>query len=175
MYKIIKNTPLFRGLDAKGLKNIFKKIDYKIINYNKGETVFTEFDFKSSMGIVLNGVVEVQKLHYSGKAIILNRIAEGEILGISALFNNKDYYPVRIIAKSNCKILFISEDDLLKIFQKDLTILRRYLSFISDRIYFLNKRIESFTYESVRERILCFFEIEKEKQNTQYEITLKYS
>ena len=91
------------------------------------------------------------------------------------VFNNKNYYPVRIIAKNNCKILFISEEELLKIFEKDHAILRSYLSFISDRIYFLNKRIESFTYESIYERILCFLESEKERQSNQNEIILKYS
>ena len=175
MYDTIKNTPIFKGVNEERLKKIFNKIDYKIIDYINGETVFTEFNFKSSMGIILNGMVEVQKIHYSGKVIILNRMAKGELLGVSALFNNKNYYPVRIIAKNNCKILFISEEELLKIFEKDHAILRSYLSFISDRIYFLNKRIESFTYESIYERILCFLESEKERQSNQNEIILKYS
>ena len=174
MYDTIKNTPIFKGVNEERLKKIFNKIDYKIIDYINGETVFTEFNFKSSMGIILNGMVEVQKIHYSGKVIILNRMAKGELLGVSALFNNKNYYPVRIIAKNNCKILFISEEELLKIFEKDHAILRSYLSFISDRIYFLNKRIESFTYESIYERILCFLESEKERQSNQNEIILKY-
>lgn len=175
MYDIIKHTPIFNSVHEEGLKRIFSEIDYKIIDYISGETVFTEFDFNSSMGILLKGIVEVQKIHYSGRIIILNRMSRGELLGISALFNNKNYYPVRIVAKNDCKILFISEEELLKIFDKDSTILRSYLSFISDRIYFLNKRIESFTHESIHERILCFLESEKERQNNGDEIILKYS
>lgn len=57
----------------------------------------------------------------------------------------------------------------------DFTILQRYLSFISDKIYFLNKRIEGFTYESIQERVLCFLESERERQDNQDEIVIRYS
>ncbi|SHK02046.1 Crp/Fnr family transcriptional regulator [Paramaledivibacter caminithermalis] len=175
MYDIIKSNPIFDGVSEEQLKKIFKKIHYRIIKYSKGESVFTESNFKSSMGIILSGMVEAQKLHYSGKVIILNRMAKGEVLGISALFNNKSYYPSRLVAKNNCKILFISQEELIKIFEMDFNILQRYLSFISDKIYFLNKRIEGFTYESIYERVLCFLENERERQNNQDEIIIKYS
>jgi CRP-like cAMP-binding protein len=175
MYDIIKGNPIFDGVSEDQLKKIFNKIHHRIVKYSKGETVFTESDFKPSMGIILRGMVEAQKLHYSGKVIILNRMNKGDILGISALFNNKNYYPSRIVAKNNCKILFISQEELLKIFETDFTILQRYLSFISDKIYFLNKRIEGFTYESIQERVLCFLESERERQDNQDEIVIRYS
>lgn len=175
MYNAIKKNSVFGGIDEEQLKNIFKKIEYKINDYIKGQVVFSEFDYKSEMGIVLKGNVEVQKLHYSGKVIILNRMVEGDILGILALFNNKNYYPTRIVAKNNCKILFVHQKEMLKIFEMNSIVLRNYLSFISDKIYFLNKRIEGFTYENIHDRILCFFESEKQKQNNQKEIILRFS
>lgn len=175
MYDIIRRNPIFCGIEREGLRNIFKEINYRIMEYIKGEVVFNEFDFKPAMGIVLDGTVEVQKLHYSGKNIILNRMYKGDVLGVSALFNDKSYYPSRLICKNDCKILFIFQEDLLSIFNKNPHILRRYLSFISQKIYFLNKRIEVFTYESIYERVIYFLEIEREKQNNRSEIVLKYS
>ena len=68
--KIIKKNQLFIGLSDENIRNVLKEIKYYIKSYSKGEIIAHEDDECGSLALVLDGVVEIQRLYSNGKYIV---------------------------------------------------------------------------------------------------------
>ena len=64
--KIIKKNQLFIGLNDESIKNVLKEIKYYIKNYSKGEIIADEDDECSSLSLILNGTIEIQRIYVMG-------------------------------------------------------------------------------------------------------------
>ena len=147
-------------------------VNYLTKEYNKNETVFSEVKFASQLGIIITGEITVIKNHYSGKLIKLNTLKPGYLLGISAIFNDKMNYPSELIAQKLSKIIFIKQDELMKIFAINSKVLENYLGYVSNRINFLNNKIEVFTYNNIEDRVLHFLRLRCTEINSPVEIKM---
>ena len=121
--KIIKKNQLFIGLSDESIKNVLKEVKYYIKTYSKGEIIANEDDECRSLSLVLSGTVEIQRLYSNGKYIVLSRLLEGDVFGEALVFSKAKTYPATIIALSECKVLFINKNDVLKICSNEEKIL----------------------------------------------------
>ena len=158
MYNNLRNTFLFKHLSLEGLEELLKISCHKTTRYKKGQFIYDNRSFIKEIGIVLEGRIEVQKNLITGKKVIVNQLKSGDVFGVATLFQDKDHYISSLFTKTEVEIFFISEEQLLKLFQLNQGILLNYLRYINDRIYFLNNRIECFTHEQVKDRILFYLE-----------------
>ncbi|KAB3536057.1 Crp/Fnr family transcriptional regulator [Alkaliphilus pronyensis] len=133
MYNTLKKCFLFKDVTPEKLKLYIKNINYRIIEYKKGQYIA---DFSNEIGIVLKGKIEVQKNLLTGKKIIMNRIKAGSIFGIPYLFQKELENVTYLYTNSEAVVLFITESCLLKLFKMDEVILQNYLSYVGQRIYF---------------------------------------
>ena len=51
----------------------------------------------------------------------------------------------RVIARSPCTALFLSRELVDELLMQDPRFARQYIAYLSDRIYFLNSKIDAFT------------------------------
>ncbi|AJD30741.1 hypothetical protein A0J52_03165 [Clostridium sporogenes] len=159
--KIIKENVIFKDLDLEKLEGIFSNVSYSIKCFKKGECIFSELNKNKYIGIILKGEMQAKKYHYSGKEIILNKMKKGDVIGISSLGNRQDFFPTEIIAVKDSRVLIIENKEYINILKSDTMLLDNYFTYVSEKIYFLNKRIEGFTSENALERLVCFLESEK--------------
>ncbi|MEA4825370.1 MAG: cyclic nucleotide-binding domain-containing protein, partial [Clostridium sp.] len=87
--KYLITCTLFKGFTEDEINNILSNTNYKVTNFKKGETIALEDDPISSIGIVLEGSIEVQKNYPSGKIVTINRMGKGNIFGEAIIFSNK--------------------------------------------------------------------------------------
>ena len=131
--EILKNTYLFKNTNAIEEINLSSAV-----MFNKGDTVYDKKDFKRSIGIVLSGKLKALPLQAVGT---LTYFREGAIFGAAALFSCDENYISRIEAVTGSEVLFISEQSLLEIFKKYPEVAVNFMSFLTDRIRFLNERL----------------------------------
>lgn len=132
--ELLANTYLFKG-------NIQAAGEIKLIppvSFNKGDTVYDKKDFKKSIGVVLSGNLKAFPLDAAGT---LAGFSKGNIFGAAALFSDKENYISRIEAAANSEVLFINEESLREIFKKYPDVAVNFMSFLTDRIRFLNERL----------------------------------
>lgn len=105
----------------------------------------------------------------------MNKLKVGNVFGIAYLFHENIDNVTILLSNSEATILFIEENELLRLFQLDSILLRNYLSYVNQRIYFLNQRVECFTHEKIRDRVIEFLEQQRIQQNNQSIIILSFT
>lgn len=158
------NCPLFAGFTATQLQALLQNKG-SIKSYEKGQIVYDPTHFKKEIGIITRGMLEA----YSPTAqtdVLLTRMTAGFVVGIAALFNVSDKYVSSVVAKENSTLYFLTQQEVETLMQNSFPFTKNYLGFLSNRITFLNKRIQTFTSSSAEEKLLFFLQWQKDEENT---------
>lgn len=134
---------LFKNVNHDVLKNI----KYVKNNYNYGEVIYEYDNYSRALGCVMNGIVIIEQ-----NGVTLKHAYEGDVFGVASLFNDSKEYVSIIRAKTKCVILFINQEVIRELIMENHIIAFNYITFLSDRIRYLNNKIASFTAGTVEER-----------------------
>lgn len=170
----LEGNEFFKDLTPEEIKNLIYNTSYSIKSYKKGEIIANEEDECSSLGFVLEGVVEIQRIYLSGKQIILKRLSNGDVFGEALVFSKKSNYPSTVIAFSECSILFISRADILKLCTRDERVLGNFMSALSNKIFMLNSKIKTIAFKSIKHKVINYI-LEQVKMQKSDTIKLKES
>ena len=124
----------------------------RVGSFQKGETIYTRQRFEKSVGILLAGKVFVWK----GEQVVLNILEKGDCFGVASLFHPAKSYVTVLEARDETKIAFFSDALLREMFEAQSAIAVNYISFLSQRITFLNQKIDSFTARSARDVLAVY-------------------
>lgn len=141
LWDIYASCFLFKGLNApEELPD-----QAEICECKTAESVFPAERQGLYMGIMVSGRAEVRQKGDSN--IIMSILGRGDEFGAASLYSGMDFMK-DIVAVGECRVLYISKahiDDLMA----DRRIARNFIAYLSQRIHFLNGRIECFTSGSV--------------------------
>jgi len=170
----LQKTSLFSNKDSDEIRYLLSKISYKLVSFKENEIIFSPHKKANNMGIIISGVVHIEKIFPSGKVVVVNRKEAFELIAEPSLFSKSEYYPTTVSVCEPAEIFLISKDQLLKIFDLDPIIMHNFLSSVSDSMLFLKNKIGLLSLHSIRERVadsLITFYNESENLN----ITLPFS
>lgn len=170
----LKKCVLFINITEIELLKILGEITPQTSTYSKNETIAFEGDECTSIGIVLEGSIEIQKLFLSGKAMTVNSLNAGDIFGEVIVFSKMKSYPSTIIASSTSKILFINKSDIIKICSLNDILLNNFMELLSNKILLLNKKIKNLSFDTIREKI-CSYILEEYQKQKRKDILLPFS
>ncbi len=138
---VLEKCALFRGLDRKQICERLKKCAPVEQAFSLGDEIRTEEKGKQSFGILLSGSLTV---YAAGEALTpLNRLKEGSVFGVAALFGSPGAN-THIRGEGAGVVLLIEETQAESLWE-DRIIRRNLISFLTNRICFLNRKIASFT------------------------------
>lgn len=161
----IKNVllcPLFKDVQL----NEILEMNYIIKKYNKDEIIALEGDFCNSIGIVLEGIVEIKKYSTSGKSFSLKTLKTGDVFGEGLIFSDFNKYPSTVVAASNCFIFFLNKQDILTLCHIHSVFLNNFMKELSNRIVYLNRKINELSLNTLRDKIINFIYEEYKKQKS---------
>jgi len=167
----LKHCILFKDLTLRELEDLIISIKYSISdnckNCTDGHTsiVALEGDVCESLGIVLQGELEVQKHYASGKIVTLAKLDEGKIFGEAIAFSETNIYPATIISSKGSIILYISKKDIISMCSSYPKVLNNFMQLLSSKILLLNRKIKELSFETLRQKIsnylLSQYEVQK--------------
>ena len=152
----IKKSFIFNMLSEEELKDLSKDFVFRTVNYKKEEIIAQEDEPCNSLGILLQGAVEVLRIYSSGKQVLINKLKEGNTFGEAIIFSNDNKYPATVIAAENCEVLYITKEELERLFHKNNKILEGFLKLLSNKILMLNSKIKNISFKNVRQRVINF-------------------
>jgi len=170
----LEGNEFFNNLNNQEIEKLISNIGYSVKTYNKGTIIANEEDKCNSLGFVLEGVVEIQRIYLSGKQIILKRLSNGDVFGEALIFSKKSNYPSTVIAFTECNVLYISKSDILKLCTMDERVLGNFMSALSNKILMLNSKIKSIAFKSIKHKVINFI-LEQAKIEKSQTIKLKES
>lgn len=158
---------LFKGVSKEQINTHMSSIKYQTVVYNKNDVIAIEGDDASSLGIIINGNIEIQKLYASGKIITIDRLSRGNIFGEVIIFSQMGRYPSTIVSSENSKILFIPKSEMLKLCSMDIQVLNNFMALLSNKILMLNKKLRNLSFETIRQKVSNFImdEYKRQKNN----------
>lgn len=125
----------------------------EVHHYKKDEIIFKEGEVCNNVSIIVKGIVDIVSYSFSGKEIVFNSLKKNDLFGNNLLFSSTPKYKGNVTSRSDSTIVFISKNNLLKLFESNQEFLLRYLNIQSDNGKALNNRIRLLSYDSAFERL----------------------
>lgn len=149
---MLKKEELFllEGLSEKEKAKIIESFDSPLL-FKKGEIIYTADKFSNSLGFICSG--KAFAVTNTGQELVMNSFGKGACFGAAALFGGGEKYVSTVIAKTDTEVLFISEDTLNSIFTDFPKTSINYISFLSDKIRFLNKKLSMLSCSNIDETV----------------------
>ena len=149
--EILAATSLFKGLTHTLYHHYCSKTNIRTAW--KGEVIVHENDLCTGVGIIIEGLVAIQKYSRSGEYVTIDLLGAGEVFGEHHLFGANKRYETTLEAVTNTKIIFVSRDDLLSMISRSPLLLHNCLSLLSDRVCQKNQRIHLLSQRNLRQKI----------------------
>lgn len=124
------------------------------ICFKKGEIIYSADKFSNSLGFICSG--EAFAVTNNGQGIYMKSFEIGATFGAAAIFGGEDRYVSTIIAKTDTEVLFISEEALKEIFILYPKTAINYISFLSDKVRFLNKKLSVLSCSNTEDTVLNY-------------------
>lgn len=143
---------MFEGLSATEREKIIK--DFSLPkSFKKDEIIYSAENFENAIGFILKG--SAFALCDNNSAVHIKTFESGSCFGAAAVFGG-DRYVSTVIAKSDIEVLFITEEQLKKMFfEYPLTSLN-YINFLSEKVRFLNKKLSLLSCGSAEDTVLKY-------------------
>lgn len=170
----IKQNEFFKCIDDAKIEMIISELSHVSRKYSKGQVIANEGDVCKSLGLVLDGVVEIQRIYSSGKQIVLKRMGAGEVFGEAIVFSDINEYPATIIASSDCTLLYFKKEDIIKLCLNEEIILNNFITLLSNKIFILNRKIKTISFKTIRQKVVNFI-LEQSKNQNDIILKLKIS
>ena len=174
-YARLKNIRLFTGLDESNYDDALACLHAKVKKYKKGRILQMVGDRIKSIGIVIEGCIEISRTDYAGNRLIVHIVEYPNIFGEAFVFAGVKQSPVTLTALEDSIVLTI----YFKSIQNDSTFRCKYfrtvetnlLGIMAEKNLFLSSRLELVTKKTTRAKLAAYLSNIIETANqTQIEI-----
>lgn len=146
---------LFKDADDENISKYISDERYSIRDFSAGEEIISHDLTNVPVGFILEGTATITSAD-GGKKVLLKTIGVGAVFGISTLYAAESPFPTNIKAKNSCKVLFIESSAVRELIENDKGAMIGFMRFLSDKVVYLNKKINSFTAGSAERRLSLF-------------------
>ncbi len=164
--EILKKTRIFKDADEKILTNVLNEYG-KAISYSKNDVVFSKETYSPVICIIIKGEARVSK----GETVI-SHLQNGEIFGAAFLYNQNYEFENTVTALTPLKVVIIEKSGIDKLIQNDSSVSFNYIAYLSERIGFLNTKIEGYTKPSAEEKLLLYLQKNSDNVDGKCEISV---
>jgi CRP-like cAMP-binding protein len=164
--KVLPHTSLFKSFTEEQLYSLFNKIPYKVATYSKNDIILSEDDTCTTLNLILEGTLEIQKMDSTGKVLTIAEFSTGEIFGEMLIFADKNTSPINVLAKTKAIVLHINKDAVLSLCQNSQSFLLEYLRIISNKAMILNLKLKEVTLKTIRQKISEFILMQNKTQKS---------
>ncbi|EQK42397.1 cyclic nucleotide-binding domain protein [[Clostridium] bifermentans ATCC 638] len=159
---------MFKNLTKKEILDLFKDSKYTIKNYNKEDIIALEGHPCNSIGLILDGGVDIKRFLPGDKIILMSSFSKGNLFGEVITFSDINIYPATVVSNSKTEVMFIDKYDFIDFCSNHKNILISFLNDITNKIVELNKTVKTISFVSIRQKIVSFLLDEYNLQNSNF-------
>lgn len=146
---------LVRGLSEEEKGEALRAATPRAVRFAAGETVVTAGDTFASVGLVAKGTLTVTRAG-EHRRVIHKRLGETDLFGVSSLFGGNAPFPTTIIAETDALVLLFDEAGISRMLAAVPHTAERYIALLSEKIRFLNRRLDTLAGRSAEERVAAY-------------------
>lgn len=141
------------NIENDDINNLLKNLDAKKIFYKKNNVILINNMNIKTIGIIINGHANIERYDYNGNRTIIENLEKNSIFSKMFFRMGND---ITIMATSDCEILFIEYDRILRC-SKNTNLINHIFSLLSNKILDLNMRLAILSKRTIRDKILTYF------------------
>lgn len=149
---LLQNNQIFSRVGEQTVRKAVESGKTEI--FQKGELVFSRRSGEKLLGMIIEGSASVLK-----DRLVISTLSPGDVFGAVTLFSSEEGFLNDIEADGRCAVLFINGQAVRQIISEEPAVAQSYIAYLSERIYFLNRRIEAFTAGRAEEKLLVFLSV----------------
>lgn len=123
----------------------------EVRSYKKDEVIYSPQHLEKCIGVLIKGEARVTKDY-----VTMSVLHPGQQFGAVVLYHKTDYFVNTILAKTDCKVLFVKKEGVDRLLAGNRRFAVAYISYLSKRIYFLNEKIEAYTAPNAESKLLHY-------------------
>ena len=143
---------LFIDLPPDEKRNAITSLHISVAEYPAGAVISSPEHFSPALYFVISGELSVTQEHGSN-SVLMRLIRPGETFGAASMFGSCESYPTTIRAQSLVRVAAVTENDLCDLFCRHPATAIAHIRFLSDRIRFLNERLDATTGRNVESKL----------------------
>ncbi len=165
--------PLFKDVCADDLKKLTN--EYMTLKVcEKNDIIISESNYTRALGIIIKGSATVIK-HSGDTEILMSILKKGDIFGMATLFYEEDSFLTEIRANEKVTMAVLSKENVRKMLSAYPVVNENYITILSEKIHFLNKKISTYTRAETIQKVAFFIlqnaDAEKKEVSLPYSIT----
>ena len=116
--------PLFAGVDQAALERLL--LDAESLNVPKGEAIYTPYQFRRCLGLLLSGRVQVTK-----DMLLVSHLGAGDLFGAAALFTDNQDYATTLTALTPCRLVLFPQDGVERLVEESSRFALNYIRYLA--------------------------------------------
>lgn len=168
-YPVIKNCALFYGIREEHYNHIFSCLNIQLKQYLSQDYLFFLGDTVDSIGILLDGSLEIMKETLSGDRYIITTLHSSDLFGEGIVATRNRLSPVTVKTKTPCTVLWIPYNKLLHICNNacgfHTQLIHNMVTILGEKNYLLNHKIDLLVLKGIREKLANYLLYEAKKKN----------
>ncbi|MFV0522339.1 MAG: Crp/Fnr family transcriptional regulator [Mangrovibacterium sp.] len=155
-YDYILTSPLFKGMGKEEVKSLAGNIQYTVQSYEKDEIILEEGDPMGMAYFVHIGSVRTFFEVAGGRKVNVSVLESPSAISQDSLFASESSYPVTAVAMSKTIIVQISIAELMKALQESPSLLKNYLSYVSNKHQRLTSRMRILLIKTIPQKLAYY-------------------
>ena len=156
---------MFKNKSKEYILDFFSSVTFSIKEYYKNEIIKNEGDICTSVGIVLEGVIDIKRM-LGSQVVHISSFTTGSLFGEVIAFSDVAYYPATVISNSSSMVMYIKKDDFIHFCMEHEDFLSDFMRSLTNKIIVLNNTITNSTFTSIRQKIANFLITEYKRQKS---------
>ena len=156
----LENTALFRGLEAKEIKEVLNCLKAREKAYAKDEIILPAGSFVQEIGLVLEGSVNIVVNFFWGSASIFGHVKAGSIFAETYAALPEKELLCDVVAAEESRILFLNMQKMSTPCQRSCPfhqrLIHNLLGILAEKNLALSSRMVHVAPKSIRERLLSY-------------------
>ena len=167
----LERSPLFQGISYDEYRRMLTCFQAVQRSYRPEEMIY---DFskpnQNAVGIIERGAASLIRIDADGVATVLEELHAGGVFGKDLAFAGSREDSLEVVCRTACDVLFIDYPHILKRCENACyhhsLLVQNMLRLRADKAQSLSERVDVLSRRSIREKLLCYFRQQSEKEGT---------
>ena len=169
-FKILKNCPLFRSFNDSDFIHILPCLNIQIKKYKADDFIFLLGDQVDSIGIVLEGTVEIIKENLVGNRHIIASLGTSNIFAEGIVCTKDRISPVSVLTKTETTVMLIPYQKVITSCEQTcnfhIQLIENMMILLGEKNYILNHKIDLLMIKGMKEKLATFLLYESRRHNS---------
>ena len=159
-YPILKQCPLFAGMDEEQIAMLLPGLEAKVRACVKDDFIFHAGQSADSVGVVLSGGANVIQEDFWGNRTILTHVGPGQLFGEAFCCAGTEKLPVSVIAAEATGILLLHYRKIITACPQNCSfhteLISNMMRILANKNIMLTRKMEHISRRTTREKLLSF-------------------